>query len=581
MTKDGSNRSGDADSVGRVASSGWLQTVLLAVYVLAAFTAVTAIFFFHWTLHLGSLLIGPAGDNLQDYWNTWYGATKASKDFFFTTLIRYPTGTPLYYNSFDYPQIAVVAFLSRVLPGHVPLIVLHNITLLAAFPLAGTGAFFLTRHFTKDILGASVGGFLFAFSPWHVEQAMHHAHVSSIEFLPMFVLAYLLALERKSVAWLCVAVGLYALNALSCWYYLIYVGFFLVFHFAYTAIRRKGDLRWSIGAPLACVSGVLLILSPLVIPMVTEALHGAPVYANPQDPKIFVADLAAYFVFPQTHLLAGLTSAVNGQMTGNPWEATVYLGLANLAVLGWGFLRSEPNERSIFIYLFAGMAVFAVLASGDELHFLSSRLAPMPGALLSSLPFFANARTPSRAIVFVYLFLGVGVGLAGRMALDRYRGAIGRIGCCFALVLMVADFLPTHLDAAPASCEPGWAWIRGDKSGRYGILMLPRGLMGRRGAKEEVSGYFAQISYMYEQAACHEHPIVQGTPSRDVVTGLLEALDTRDLKAQRTQLQKASVKYIVIDRSFPWDRRDGAITQYSLAYPIAYDGDDMTILRVY
>jgi hypothetical protein len=86
---------------------------------------------------------------------------------------------------------------------------------------------------------------------------------------------------------------------------------------------------------------------------------------------------------------------------------------------------------------------------------------------------------------------------------------------------------------------------------------------------------------MYEQAACHQRPIVQGTPSRDVVTGLLEALNMRDLKAQKAQLEKARVKYIVVDRAFPWDRRDGTKTQYSLAYPTAYDGADMTILRVY
>src|SRR5262249_35199063 len=140
-------------------------------------------------------------------------------------------------------------------------------------------AFFLTRHFTRDVLGASLGGFVFAFSPWHVAQAMQHAHVSSIEFIPMFVLAYLLALERKSITWLLVAVVLYALSALSCWYYLVYIGFFLVFHFLYTAVRKpESDLQWIGGAPLACVIGALAILSPLVIPMMIQALHGASIY---------------------------------------------------------------------------------------------------------------------------------------------------------------------------------------------------------------------------------------------------------------------------------------------------------------
>src|SRR5215467_7995681 len=88
------------------------RTALLALCTLGAFTIVTALFFVRWLLHLRSGLIGPDGDNLQDYWNTWYAATQTSGHFFFTQLIRFPTGTPLYYHSFDYPQIATVALLT-------------------------------------------------------------------------------------------------------------------------------------------------------------------------------------------------------------------------------------------------------------------------------------------------------------------------------------------------------------------------------------------------------------------------------------------------------------------------------------
>ncbi len=42
---------------------------------------------------------------------------------------------------------------------------------------------------------------------------MHHMHVSWIGFIPFFVLAYLLALERRSVFWLCVAIVFNALTA--------------------------------------------------------------------------------------------------------------------------------------------------------------------------------------------------------------------------------------------------------------------------------------------------------------------------------------------------------------------------------
>ncbi len=68
---------------------------------------------------------------------------------------------------------------------------------------------------------------------------MHHAHVSSIEYIPLFVLSYLLTIERKSLPLLLITVALYALNALSCWYYLFYVAYFILFHAVYVAIRDR------------------------------------------------------------------------------------------------------------------------------------------------------------------------------------------------------------------------------------------------------------------------------------------------------------------------------------------------------
>jgi hypothetical protein len=79
---------------------------------------------------------------------------------------------------------------------------LHNLSLLISFPLAGTGAFYLARYLTANTAGALLGGFLFAFNPSRVEHVMHHAHVSSIEFTRFFMLTYLMTIERKSLLFL-------------------------------------------------------------------------------------------------------------------------------------------------------------------------------------------------------------------------------------------------------------------------------------------------------------------------------------------------------------------------------------------
>ena len=547
--------------------------------VLVFFCVVALVFFGRWLPHLAHALIGPPEDNLQDFWNTWYAAAGKGADFFHTRLIRFPGGTDLHYESFAYPQVFAVALLSKVAgAGLSRLVLFQNLTLLASFPLAGLGAFYLVRHFTRDVIGAAAGGFTFAFSPWHVQQVMHHAHVSTIEFLPLFVVAYLLAIERRSVAWLIAATLFCALSALSCWYFLFYAAYFMAFHFAYTAVRARSADRWSVGVPLACFLATLAILSPLLIPMIAEAARGAAVYTQASDTNTYVADVAAWLAFPPAHLLHNVTGFVYARATGFPWETTVYLGIVNIAALVWCWFQ-RPHSSHL-PYVLAGMATFLVIASGDSLHVLGRALLPMPDALLSSLPFFANVRTPARAAVFVYLFLAIGVGLAASTAWSQSRTLILKVACIGVAMLAVLDLFPFGLALTPASCAPGWTQIRADPSRDFGVLMLPLGVSAR-GPGPLGGRYYNQDEYMFQQAACHGRPIVQGISSRVAHASLIDELDVRDFHKQHRQLMNARVKYIVYDRSFVWDPRDGPGALYRHEYPAVYDRDDMTIFRVY
>jgi hypothetical protein len=187
-------------------------------------------------------------------------------------------------------------------------------------------------------------------------------------------------------------------------------------------------------------------------------------------------------------------------------------------------------------------------------------------------------RTPSRAIVFVYLFLAIGLGHAVSLVWkDRHRPLV-RWGFAAASTLMVLDFYPFHLAITPLSCPPGLALIRNDPDRDFGILNLPSGYDEENNA------------YMFQQA-CHGRPIVQGKISRDVVVTLRDRLETQNLEAQREQLSAANVKYIVITppsqglfswQLFSWHVwQDGEQADYFRTYPTVYHGPDLTILRVY
>ncbi len=414
---------------------------------------------------------------MQDFWNTWYTAVARNLDhFFFTNLIRFPEGTPLYYQSFAYPKVFAIALLAKLVGADTTtLVVLHNLSLLISFPLAGTGAFYLVRYLTANTPGALLGGFVFAFNPSHVEHVMHHAHVSSIEFIPFFVLTYLLAIERKSILFLLLTIILYALNALSCWYYLFYIAYFIAFHTCYAAIRDRTVLPkgWQLFVPVACLVGVIVALSPLLVPMVRAGVGNASIYKGGGD--FYVADVAAYFAFPPFHFLAPLGEGIYQRLSGDEWEATVYLGVVALGVLAWLCFAARDRDARLLIYVLCGMATFCVFASGDSLHVLGHSIVPMPDAVLSILPGFRNVRTPSRAVVFVYLFLAIGIGQATALAWRHRQRPMVRWAMAVVAALLVLDFFPARqLGMTPVNCSPGLAVIRDDPEKGFGVLDLPR-----------------------------------------------------------------------------------------------------------
>ena len=544
--------------------------------VLGGFCLLTVLFFWPWLAHLSSALIGPPEDNMQDFWNSWHTAHAQSwKDLLFTRQIRFPEGTSLAYHSFAWPQVAAVALLSRLFGSDFATIVaLHNLTLLATFPLAATAMFYLARHLLGDVqgrdIGAAIAGFAFAFNPWHVAQAMHHAHVSGIEFLPLFVLFYLWALDRKSLGWLVAAAAMQALCALSSWYFFFYTLYFMVFHLLSLRLREG---QWPRGWPLAAsalsIGIAVLLLSPWLVAMAAPGSQSSIYYPGHNT---FVADLLALVAFPPTHLLAQYGSGIYAAMTSNSWEGAVYLGLANLAFLSWAVTRKKDKTpgKAVLNYALAGMGFFIVLAGGETLH-VGGHVTPLhlPGVILAKLPLFANVRTPARAMVFAYLFLGVALAQASVMAL-RHRGTAARAGLALIAVLMLLDFVPVQLSTTPAICPAALAGIA-KESGDFGVLDLP-------------SGYSDSNAAMM-LSACHGHAIVLGETSRHMSFTLADRLQTRDLGEQKRQLTAAHVKYIVLHNQqgslFAWRAADGDRGDYDRVYRILQKDGDLTLLQVY
>ena len=538
----------------------------------ALFALVTIVLFAPALPHLSRELLGPPEDNFVDLWNVWYVTVAAdTRHFFETNLLGFPEGQSLIMNAFAWPQIAVIAVLTKFAgTDHATLVLLQNIFRLLSFPMAGALAFLLVHRLTGNRVGGLVGAFVYAFSPWHVGQALHHANVSEIGYIALFVFAYLEALESRSKAWLLVAILAWVLASLSMFYFLFYIAFFVMFHASFVWVHdRQPPQGWNITLPLITTSATLVLLLPLLVPMLlASTAKGA--YLGGWN--TFVVDLSAFFVPPPTHFLGAWTQSYFDKFINFPWEGAAYIGIANFTLLAALFFYRRNKKDVLIRYVLCGTTLFAVLSLGLQLHIGGyNTLLPMPDVLLWKTPVLANLRAPSRFFVMVSLFLAIGMGYAVSVIMRKFERRQAQFLSVFAIALIVIDFWPARIPMSDAVCPADFAIVRDDPEQGFGVLTVP-------------FNYAAADWAMFGQT-CHGRPIVQFNLSRVLRPSLVTRLEQHDMARQKQQLLQARVKYIILIPQRPGtilrDPVDARSAPYFATYRVLARQPMFAILEVY
>jgi hypothetical protein len=250
---------------------------------------VSSFFFFPTFGKFTTAIIGHPTDNRQDLWNTWHSQIALASDprqLLFTRQLFFPEGTSLVYHSFAYVNLIGIFVLRSIFGLSLSLnalVGLHNLMLLLSFYFGAIGAFALTWQFTRHFLSSLIGGYIFAFSPFHFAHSLTHMNVATVQFISFFALYMLRYMESQLIRFYIGLVVFFVLGALSCWYYLFYNAYFLLFYYVYYAVRKRAPL---LKAPLmqiaAILAGAFVALSPLILPMIREGIGNPSVEAEMQ-----------------------------------------------------------------------------------------------------------------------------------------------------------------------------------------------------------------------------------------------------------------------------------------------------------
>lgn len=490
----------------------------------------------------------------------------------FSKQIFYPEGASLLYHDLSFYNLFIFSILR---PFFNP-IALYNLLILSTFLLSGMGAFLLIKYLTRDSLVSLIGGFIFAFNPSHFAHSQHHITVSSIQFIPFFVLFFIKALKSNSKRYLFLASLFFLMNTLTTWVNLFIAICFMVFSYVYLMWQRKKIILLDVFIKM----GIIILITGLIfLPWVSKLISTDLIYPLDRGGHdIFVADAFAFFIPDPYHLLANIKifKNINQRFSGFPWEGAVYLGIVNLSIILFTFKRTIKKTARYFWGFFA----FLVMAMGTQVNVLGQRIPILlPFSLIKRIPLLLHFRVPSRNIVLVYLFLAIISAFALKYLFDLYKSSKKRnyllILLCF---LIFFDYYSICNKMTKVYLPAGYKAIKSEDD-EFGILDLPK-------------SYIAIHAYMWYQTQ-HGFPIVQGDICHKIRKSLIDRLEFKDLLKQKKQLQEDNVKYIVIHKKFlspdspyysPYYIKDYLlidIKEYTKQYKILYEDGENIIFQVY
>ena len=361
----------------------WISTIVVPslVYFLGF-----AVFSYPALRFFSTHFFGDGWDGLQNAWNLWWvrrAVVELHVSPWFTRELFHPDGVTLLGHTLGLFN----GLLGIPLAWFLDPVQVYNTIVVFAFVASGTTLFLLARS-----LGAGYGSSLFAgaaftFGSYHWAHAAGHMNLISLEWVPLFLLAWIRWLERPGLARAVLAAGALWLVKLCDYYYAVFCAVMGLFLLVAAARERPGSFR-----ERRAVTSLFLFAA---ISLATAGLHVARLFAanatdpllDAHDPLEFSLDGYALFVPGGHWRFAELTSGYWETLPGVPVESSVYLGWTLIlpAAYAWWARRREGLAG---LGVWAALAVFfAVLALGPRLQVwgLLFSSVPLPYALLERL----------------------------------------------------------------------------------------------------------------------------------------------------------------------------------------------------
>lgn len=464
-----------------------------SLFALLGYTILSLLWTYPLILNFSSKMFGLGGDRYIYLWNMWW-LKKALFELhttpLFTEYLFYPKGISLAFHDFS----LLNALFSLPLQPFLSLQEIYNLLFLSSFILGGFGCFLLVRYFTGDQLAAFLSGIVFAFWGGRMYY-VDHLSLASIQWLPFCVLYLFKTLRESSFGArtscpppICgqgvrapkyrnaiFAALFLVFNALSAWYYAVYMLLFVLLFVLYAfAAERQKFLTWACLKRFGLIAILsMLIMLPVAVPMLSDILAGQ---------KYMVSDLlSAESASPNVLFFPSVNHGIVGKYVRYVYErygleqqvslsGAVFIGYTVLALCLYAVFKLWHLRLKFWLI---ALVIFLILSLGPHLQLFYEEYTwiPLPYQLLQKIPILNIVRVPVRFIVMVMLCCSVLVGYA---CWDIFRRIRNRKTVFAILVcLMLFEFVRFYY-ITPVEQTPEFYVQCGEQDENYAILEITR-----------------------------------------------------------------------------------------------------------
>lgn len=433
--------------------------------------------------------------------------------------IFYPERQTLTYSDAMAVESVVAA---PLLWAGIPMVLVHNIVLLAGIVLSAAGICVLAATLTGSRAAGIIAGIVFAFVPYRFDHFMH-MELQWTVWIPWTFWALHRTFETGSLRHGALLGTFVALQFMSSVYYGLFLIILLpVSTLLFLCATRTAELKTRVRALILGAATAAALTAPYLMPYAATRHH---VGSRPEDQVVmFSARPSSYRAATNTNYFYGEGSA----RMGRP-ERRLFPGILPLLLAVVGLLLYAPSKQAI-VYLVTLALAFDMSfgLKGYTFNFLYEHV-----------PAFDGLRAPARIGIFVIFFLGI-LAAYGHAAIEKALGPRFRraFGLAMAAVLLLEYWVaPLPLIAYPTGPSPLHSWLAKQPRGVVAEFPMPQ--------PNDLSGHEPRFEYM---SVYHWMPLVNGYSGFYPASYInrLERLRKMPDSIALDTLAAAGVRYVVI-----------------------------------